>query len=140
MPIPRDRSVNANYEIYTYAYSRWSFSLLNLGNLSTRTALYLTAKEFPHEESDTQAVLQVKETTGLLAINKAPVSVADRAKGTLTVNNATRGDITVTVEEDMTGMEQVVGYLSVRMITTTGPQEMMFGSLTVLASPTRTIA
>lgn len=139
MPTLRDRSVSAENEVFVYAHTRWSFSLTGLGNISTRTELYLTAKQRPHDDTDAQAILQVSEGTGLIAINGSAVSVANQAKGTLTVDDQANGDITVTVEEDMTGLDQIVGDLDVKMITATAATEVGLGSLTVLASTTRAV-
>lgn len=69
-----------------------TFSLTDLGNISTRTRLYFTVKK-QLDDADTAAILQVEESDGLLFVNGEAATAGD---GSLVVDDATTGDITVT--------------------------------------------
>ena len=65
-----------------------------LGSLANISKLYFTAKQFD-DFADTDAVIQIEKTAGLLRINKAAAVTA--ANGVLTVTDANAGDVTITL-------------------------------------------
>jgi hypothetical protein len=72
----------------------WNFSITGLGNLTARASLYFTIKRRT-TDVDASSVVQIEETAGLLFINGAAATVA--GNGTLTVDDAVAGDVTVTL-------------------------------------------
>jgi len=72
----------------------WNFSITGLGNVSARTDLYFTIKRRT-TDADSAAVVQIEETGGLLVINGGTPGAA--GNGTLTVDDAIAGDVTVTL-------------------------------------------
>jgi hypothetical protein len=72
----------------------WDFSITGLGNITARASLYFTIKRRT-TDIDSSAVVQIEETAGLLFINGAVATVA--GNGTLTVDDAVAGDVTVTL-------------------------------------------
>lgn len=73
------------------------FDIRGLGDLAGRTKLYFTVKIMREKDdvSDTQSIIQLEETAGLLRINK---NAATASKGTLTVTNELAGNINITLE------------------------------------------
>lgn len=72
----------------------WDFSITGLGDVTTRDTLYFTVKRKP-KDGDPLSVVQIEETAGLLFINSAAATVA--GNGTLTVDDAVAGDVTITL-------------------------------------------
>lgn len=72
----------------------WDFSITGLGDITARDSLYFSIKR-KTTDADTASVVQIEETAGLLYINGEVATVA--ANGTLTVDNAVAGNVTVTL-------------------------------------------
>ena len=72
----------------------WDFSITGLGDVTARAKLYITIKRKP-KDGDSLSVVQIEETEGLRFINAAAATVA--GNGTLTVDDAVAGDVTVTL-------------------------------------------
>lgn len=68
-------------------------ALTDVGSLANRSALYWTVKD-KKSRGDSDAILQVEETAGLLRLNGAVASTSD---GTLVVDDVATGDITITL-------------------------------------------
>lgn len=99
-------------------YTTWSISLTGLGSLAGRTALYFTVKD-SRSQTDDQAFAQVEETIGLVRIDGEEPESADSAR--LVVDDEIVGNITITVDVDVTGILLASGEYDVKMITVTGP-------------------
>lgn len=83
--------------ITVYRGTTWSISLTGLGDLSAYDTIYFSVKEGLND-SDDNAILRVKNAaSGLERINKAAPTAA--TNGTITVDDAAAGDITITVQE-----------------------------------------
>ena len=105
--------------VSVYQYTTWSFSLTGLGDISDRDRLYFTAKgNLDDLDSDDATILQLEETDGLLYIGGAAPTLA--TSGTLVVDDATLGNITVTVDDSVTGLPNQRGIYDVKMITAAG--------------------
>lgn len=75
----------------------WSVSLTGLGNLTGRTKLWLTIKA-PSDvplSGDSKAMVQIEETADLIYLNRAAPGTGQT--GTLVVDDAAAGDITLTL-------------------------------------------
>lgn len=116
----------------------WSWSLTGLGNISARTKLYFTLKSSTiHADSD--ALVQVEETGGLLRLNGAAVESGDG--GELAVDDETSGDITITLSAATTAqLTPAPGLVyDVQMVTATGVDTLTQASATVTADVTRSV-
>ena len=77
-----------------------------LGDLGTWTHLFFTVKESPEDEDDSAAKIQIKLTNGgdagdgLVVLNGS--SPADATLGSIVVNDAATGEITITVKAGAT--------------------------------------
>ncbi len=105
--------------VSVYQYTTWSISLTGLGDISSRSKLYFTVKSnLESADASKKTILQVEETAGLIYINGAAAS--DSSKATLVVDSATLGNITVTVDESVTGLSDQHGLYDVKMVTSAG--------------------
>ena len=77
---------------------RLSVSLPLLGNISARSKLWWTAKRSLSHPDD-EAILALTEAGGLVRLNGE--AAADSSKGSLTVDNATTGAVTLYVHESV---------------------------------------
>jgi len=110
--------------ISVYQYTSWEFSLTGLGDISARDRLYFTAKSnLDAVDASTATILQVEETDGLIYIGGAAAD--DALMGTLTVDDATLGNITVTVDDSVTGLANQSGFYDVKMITAAGTTQVL---------------
>lgn len=111
----------------------------DLGDISTRTALWFTAKR-SLEQEDAAAIIQITEDDGLLILNGAAYGTA--AHGVIAVTDAVAGDITITIDEAATallvpgGIEYDIQWLSAAGNVRT----VRRGNLTITADVTRAIA
>jgi len=130
-------------EVIVAAYTTWNFSITGLGDISSRVSLYFTAKKDLDTNTDSLAILQLKEVKGvgstLEVIDQIPVDAADSTKGTLTVDDESLGNITITVDETMTNMERYVGDWDVKVVTATDANRIGIGSFAVEPVSTRAI-
>jgi hypothetical protein len=120
-------------------YTTWIINLTGLGSLADRAKLYATFKESPQVDTDANALIQVEETAGLLIANKAPA--ANPAHGSIVVTDAAAGNITITIDEAVTGfaVRSGMGY-DVKKITAGGDAVLMTrGTFNVSEIVTRAI-
>lgn len=80
--------------INAYRGSTWSFNLV-IGNISGFSKLWFTVKNGIND-SDAQSVVQIEQSAGLLVLNGS--STVTTGDGSITVNNATTGSITITLK------------------------------------------
>lgn len=85
-------------ELTVFAGVLWSISLTGLGNLTGRTKLWFSVKEFK-TDTDDNALCRVEETAGLERINK---TTGTAGNATITVDDLTDGDITIKVQAEET--------------------------------------
>ena len=64
----------------------------NVGDMTGWTELWFTTK-LDHDDADAEAQIQIQQTVGLLYIAGAAATVV--GNGSITVQNVTRGDITI---------------------------------------------
>lgn len=84
-------------KITVYRGTTWSVSLTGLGSLSNYDTIFLSVKEAEHD-SDDDAILRVyNDASGLQRFNKAAPAAA--GNGSITIDDAANGDITITVDE-----------------------------------------
>lgn len=124
-------------DITVNSYNTWTIALTGVGDISSRTALYFTAKKNPEDDPDTASIVQVEETDGLLYINGA---AGTAAHGSITVTDATAGDLTIVVSASATGIPRQSGQYAVKMVTDSDVQYMAAGSFQVEAEAGRAIA
>ena len=74
-----------------------SASITGLGDLSASSKLWFTVKE-DLDDADTASIVQIDDGTGLLYLNGADAS-ARAANGSITVDDAADGDITIALDE-----------------------------------------
>lgn len=100
VPVASGVPVSASNPITVYQASTWSISLTGLGNISIYDTIYMTVK-YKYLDPDSKAVLQVRNgANGLRVFNQAdPVSTGN---GTLVIDNAVTGAITITIQEEET--------------------------------------
>lgn len=79
--------------IRMYRGDTWSIPITSLGTLVGRSKLWFTVKS-ALDNTDAQALAQVEESAGLVYLNGA---AGTSNQGTITVSDATAGNITVTV-------------------------------------------
>lgn len=86
--------------ITVYRGTTWSISLTNIGPLTSYDTIYFSVKH-RIQDTENQAVLRVKNAaSGLERFNGAAPTAA--ANGTITIDNAGTGDITITIQEEET--------------------------------------
>jgi hypothetical protein len=96
-----------------------SASLAGLGNISTRSKLWVAVKVDPDNQTDSSATLLIEETAGLTVVEAAPY--ATTTDGSISVTNETTGALTITVKPAVTDDLDVGTYrYDVQMLTTTG--------------------
>lgn len=86
-------AVVAGSEITVYRGDTWSISLTGLGAITGYTDVWFTVKNSP-TETDAEALVQVSQTVGLERLNGA---AGTAAQGSLVVDDASAGNITITV-------------------------------------------
>ena len=107
-----------------------SLSITGLGDISGRDSLYFALKNNLNLDTDAQALLLLEEAAGLTVLNGAAhATVAD---GSITIDDAVAGDITITIKPAATALLVPGDQLSasVEMIAT--------GVITTLTQYTRT--
>lgn len=113
-----------------------TLAITGIGNISARTNLWFTVKS-SYDSADTAALIQIDTTTGLKYINAGVAGTA--ANGSITVDNATDGDITIVLDEVETAKLSAASglYYDVQMKTATTIQTMTIGSATVTPDVTK---
>lgn len=110
--------------------------ITGLGSLAGRTKLWFTAKT-DRAHPDTSALFLIEETAGLVTINGATAVTA--ANGTLTVDDESAGDITITLAGVETAKLPEVdnGVYDVQILTADGPRTLTDATLEVTLDVTR---
>lgn len=113
-------------------------TISGLGDISTRTKLWFTAKA-DKGDADTAAIVQIEETAGLVRLNGA---AGTALLGDITVTDEDAGDITITLDETATDDLVVRSNMSydVQMLTLTAVTTLTSGTLHVTADVTRAVA
>jgi len=115
----------------------YAATLTSLGNLSGRTALWMTVKRTPASDLDSQAKIQITETDGLLTLNGA--DYATPAHGSLTVN-AEENAVTIALHGIATALLSVGQQweYDLQVVDADGdPYTIAVGQVTVNADVTR---
>jgi hypothetical protein len=73
-----------------------SLAITGLGDISARTMLWFSVKT-ADSQADTAAIIQIEETAGLVYLNGTAAGTP--ANGSITVDDAVAGDITVALDE-----------------------------------------
>ncbi len=114
--------VSARLTIYkTATFGR---QITGLGTITNRTKLYVTIKEL-ETDTDAEAMIKLEESAGLTIVNGA--SYATTSHGSITVNDATAGDITIAIDEAVTtNLVLGRGYVyDVKVVRSTGAVDML---------------
>ena len=120
----------------------WSISITGLGDMTTMDKLWFTVKSNKHD-ADSASIIQIEDTGNLLYLNgAAPVLPVVAADGTITVDNAALGNITITVKPAATALLALSTYsYDIQQLTAAGAvQTMTTGTLSVSEDYTRAIA
>jgi hypothetical protein len=114
----------------------WSIQLTGLGNITTRTKLYFTVKRL-FTDADSEAEVQVSESGGLIIINGDVAATPSNAS--ITVNNATTGDITITVAAVETAKLDLLKdiYYDVQVVKPTAVNTLVYGNFTIAGDSSR---
>jgi len=120
-----------------------SAALTGLGNISSYVSLDFTVKT-NKADADSAAILRIRKNLsgtgdGLLTINGAAAVTA--SKGSITVNNATLGNITIALAADQSALLEPHGglYYDVQMITATATTTMTQAECDVSGDVTRAV-
>ncbi len=114
-----------------YRATYWTFSITGLGSLADVDKLYFTIKRkgstpSPQRIPDRDALVQIEEGDGLIYIDGREAQTA--ANGTLTIDDAVAGNITVTleaVESAKLSPEVLLSYDVKRVAASDGRQYLM---------------
>lgn len=92
-------TISSGTTINVYRGTTWVITVTGLGNISAYDTIFFTVKGSP-DDTDADAILKVyNNASGLLIWNKA---TATAAQGKIVVDDATAGDITITIQEEAT--------------------------------------
>lgn len=95
--------------ITVYRGTTWTINLTGLGNISAYDTIYFSAKKYL-EDSEDDAILRVyNNASGLLRFNGGVPTAA--SNGAITINNATTGDITISILEAETANAPILDCL-----------------------------
>lgn len=120
--------------------------LQGLGLLTGRDKLYFTVKT-SLDDDDSEAILQIEETDGLVVLGGAPASTS--GDGDITVDDATAGDITIRIEaaasallelSAVTGGVTISAYYDVKKIDAGDVQVLVTGRFAVVGDVTRAVS
>jgi len=102
----------------------------NIGDLTGWTDLWFTTK-LDHDDTDAEAQVQIQQSVGLLIIAGAAAAVA--ANGSITVNNVTRGDLTVVIAAIETAkLTAGKHYYDIQMTSPSGVSTLVGGEIVVV--------
>ena len=119
-----------------------SASITGLGALTNHSKIWFTVKR-SLDDADSASILQVEHAAGITYINGTAATVAEAAKGTLTVDDESAGNITVAVDETITDDLAADSGLvwGVKWLTTGGTATTLTtGTCNIAQVPTRSIA
>lgn len=83
-------------EITAYRGTTWSIALTGLGNITGYTNLWFAIKQSSIYNTDNESIVLIGVNSGLTRINGA--AYATTSDGSITINDATAGDITITLK------------------------------------------
>lgn len=116
----------------------FSVTITGLGDISGRTKLWFTVKACA-AGADASAIVQIEETAGLLYINGAAAGTP--ANGSITVDDAVAGDITVALDEVETAKLAAAALVyDVQVLDTGAVTTLAAGDALVTADVTRAVA
>jgi hypothetical protein len=128
-------------DILITSFDRLAQDFTALGSLNTRTNLVFMVKD-SLSDADADALLWVDEDTGLIRVNGA--AAGSSALGSLTVNDATAGNISVVVDATVTGViapTSANGYFyAIKLMKTggVGSRQLRTGRVVVVNGVVRT--
>lgn len=137
-----DVSTSAGY-IRRRRGDSWSISITGLGALTGYTSIWFTIKTAPGD-TDAQSIIQVKKNAsgsgdGLLYVNGAAASSA--ALGSITIDDASAGNITVAIDETVTDdMPVSLLLFDVQTLITANTNTPTAGTFEVIEDITRSVA
>jgi hypothetical protein len=133
------RTVPRGERLDLYRGDTWSITFERLGDISGRDNLWFTLKN-DFDDSDASAWAQIDEDNGLLYIDGAAASAA--ANGSITVTDATAGNLTVALQAEESAKLDDVGALhyDVQEIEGTTVTTLVRGSARVLADATKAVS
>lgn len=115
----------------------WSASLTDVGSLTGNTKLWFTAKRDPND-TDAQSLIQIERTVGLVYLNAA---AATAGQGSLTVDDAATGDVTLVLAAAATATLPVGSYsYDIQMLTASGVTTRTEGVLNVTSDITLAVS
>jgi len=114
-----------------------SVAITGLGSLVGRAKLWFTVKE-GYPDADTASIVQIEETAGLLYLNGVASTVP--VNGSITVDDAVAGDITIALDEVETAKlrPDSLGY-DVQVLNAGDVTTLTVGDATVVADLTRAV-
>lgn len=126
--------------IVVYSHTTWDITLTGLGDLSSRTKLYFTAKDAPTIESDAEALVSIEETDGLLYIGGTVPDEGDEVLGAITVLDEVEGNINITLDASMSAFAATSAFYGVKMITASSVVLVSEGTFEIETPVPRAIA
>ena len=108
----------------------WSFSITGMGSVADKTKLYFTIKH-KRTDADSAALVQIEESAGLLYLNSSTAGTP--GNGTLTVDDAVAGNVTITLTDDETTKLTEIRslYYDFKKITAAGSYIMTSGRFNI---------
>jgi hypothetical protein len=123
--------VQAANKITVRAFDSWIIPISGLGNITSRTKLWFSVNT--PGALDSAAKLFIEETAGLTVLNGAVYITP--AHGSIVVDNATLGDITVAIEEAVTAQLSGPSNWTVKELTASGTAITLATGMFVIAKP-----
>ena len=119
----------------------WAISITDLGSLVGYTSIWFTIKSSP-EDADSASIVQIKKNAtgvgdGLLYLNGA---AGTAAQGSITIDDATDGDITVVLDEAATATLYPGAYVQdVQTLIAAAVATPSYGTFTIESDTTRAL-
>jgi hypothetical protein len=115
-----------------------TIALTDVGALTGYSKIWFTVKSRKNH-SDTESIIQIEKTGGLLYLNGATATTT--SDGNLTVNDEATGDVTIMIKAAATAdLDPGVYYYDVQLLTSSGVTTMTTGKFTVEGDITRAVA
>jgi hypothetical protein len=122
----------------------WSQAITGLGSLAGYTDLDFTVKEERETDLDAESIIRIRKAAsglldGLLILNGVAGTAAD---GSITIDDATAGDITIALAARSTALlrPSTILYYDIQIITPTTITTPGEGVLDIAADVTRSVA
>lgn len=136
------RNAIRSVDLELYRGDTWVQPIARLGDISTATDIWVTAKR-DKDNTDAQADILISSTVGLEVINQVAATAAEQANGSITVTDAVIGNITVRLEAVETAKltdKKSHWYYDVQWTDGTDVETPRRGRLTVTGDVTRAVA